>query len=236
MPISRGAAGQGLDYNVDIVMCIDATGSMASIIDEVKANALSFYQKFVDEMEAQSPPKSVQQLRIKVVVFRDYGVDSQPMVESKFFVLDEESEAFHNFVNNIEASGGGDEPENSLEALAIAMKSDWVRTGSVRRHVIIMYTDASALKLGERGQAKVERPDGTVENFDAPKDLAELREWWEGQYMEKRAKRLLIFAPDMEPWSDMLDWTNTFHTASKAGAGCDDTDIQTCIHLLVQSI
>ena len=66
MPIGKGA-GQGLDYSVDIVMCIDATGSMSSIIDEVKANALSFYQKFVDEMEAQDPPKSVQQLRIKVI-------------------------------------------------------------------------------------------------------------------------------------------------------------------------
>ena len=227
MPIGKGAIGQGMDYNVDIVMCIDATGSMASIIDDVKRNALSFYQKFVDEMEAKT--KSVQQLRIKVIAFRDYSVDSEAMVESKFFVLDEESREFHDFVNAIEASGGGDEPESSLEALALAMKSDWVRTGSVRRHVIIMYTDASALKLGEKsGEAGY--PSGM------PSDLAELREWWEGQRMEKRAKRLLVFAPDMEPWSDMVDWSNAFHTASKAGAGCDDTDIQTCIHMLVNSI
>ena len=228
MPIgSMGAAGQGMDYNVDIVMCIDATGSMASIIEDVKRNALSFYQKFVDEMEAKS--KSVQQLRIKVIAFRDYGVDSEPMVESKFFTLDEESGEFHDFVNGIEATGGGDEPENSLEALALAMKSDWVTTGSVRRHVIILYTDASALPLGERsGQSGY--PSGM------PADLAELHEWWEGQRMEKRAKRLLVFAPDMEPWSDMLGWTNAFHNASKAGSGCDDTDIMTCIHMLVNSI
>lgn len=227
MPIGKGTVGQGMDYNVDIVMCIDATGSMASIIEDVKRNALSFYQKFVDEMEAKS--KSVQQLRIKVIAFRDYGVDSEPMVESKFFVLDEESGEFHDFVNAIEASGGGDEPENSLEALALAINSDWVKTGSVRRHVIIMYSDASALKLGEQS-GKPGYPSGM------PADLAELREWWEGQKMEKRAKRLLIFAPDVEPWSDMVDWSNTFHTASKAGSGCDDTDIATCIHMLVNSI
>ena len=228
MPIGKGA-GQGMDYSVDIVMCIDATGSMAHILDEVKANALSFYQKFVDEMEAQDPPKSIQQLRIKVIAFRDYGVDSEPMVESKFFTLDTESGEFHSFVDKIEAEGGGDEPENALEALAIAMKSDWVRSGAVRRHVIIMYTDASALPLGARA-------DAAKYPKDMPKDLAELQEWWEGQYMEKRAKRLLLFAPDATPWSDMADWTNTFHNASKAGAGCDNTDIQTCIHLLVQSI
>ena len=37
-------AGQGMgEYCVDIVMCIDATGSMAPILDEVKRNAISFY-------------------------------------------------------------------------------------------------------------------------------------------------------------------------------------------------
>lgn len=228
MPIGK-IDGQGMDYDVDIVMCIDATGSMSPIIAEVKANALSFYQKFVDEMEAQVPPKGVEQLRIKVIVFRDYGVDSEPMVESKFFVLDEEVEAFQEFVNGIEASGGGDGPENSLEALALAMKSDWVRTGSVRRHVILMYTDAPALPLS----ARAGQPGYPA---DMPKDIAELRDMWEGQYMEKRAKRLHVFAPDCEPWSDMVDWSNAFHTASNAGAGCDDTDIATCIHLLVNSI
>lgn len=227
MPIVRGAVGQGMDYNVDIVMCIDATGSMDAIIDDVKANALSIYQKFVDEMEAKG--KSVQQLRIKVIAFRDYGVDSEPMVESKFFVLDEEAEAFRDFVNSIEATGGGDEPENGLEALALAINSDWVKTGAVRRHVILMYTDASALNLGEKSG----EPGYPA---DMPADLTELREMWEGQKMEKRAKRLLVFAPDMEPWSNMLDWSNTFHTASKAGSGCDDTDIATCIHMLVNSI
>ncbi|MBO4667683.1 MAG: VWA domain-containing protein [Bacilli bacterium] len=219
---------QGLDYNVDIVMCIDATGSMGPIINDVKRNALSFYQKFVDEMNAKG--KSVQQLRIKVIVFRDYGVDSEPMVESKFFLLDDEKEEFANFVNKIEASGGGDAPENSLEALALAMKSDWVRTGAVRRHVIMLYTDNTALALGERR-------DAPSYPKDMPASMADLRDIWDGQDMERRAKRLLLFAPDVEPWStDMFDWENCFLTASQAGAGCDDTDIEQCIHILVNSI
>ena len=226
MPIKLGS--QGLDYNVDIVMCIDATGSMSPIIDDVKSNALSFYQKFVDEMDAKG--KSVQQLRIKVIVFRDYGVDSEPMLESKFFVLDEEKDDFANFVNKIEATGGGDAPENSLEALALAMKSDWVKTGAVRRHVIILYTDNTALALGERKEAP-------GYPSDMPASMADLRDYWDGQEMEPRAKRLLLFAPEVEPWStDMCDWDNCFLTASQAGAGCSDTDIEQCIHVLVNSI
>lgn len=226
MPI---IVNQGMDYNVDIVMCIDATGSMHPILDEVKAKALSLYQRFVEEMENVS--KSVQQLRIRVIAFRDFGVDSEPLVASDFFVLSEEggAEAFHDFINAIEASGGGDLPENSLEALAVAMKSDWVTTGSIRRHVVMMFTDAAALPLQEKAGC-----DGYPEGM--PADLAELHDWWEGQEMERRAKRLLIFAPDMEPWSNMVDWTNAFHTASPAGAGIPDTDMDVCIRLLVNSI
>ena len=220
--------GQGLDYSVDIVMCIDGTGSMDGIIEEVKANALSFYRQFVDEMEANL--KSVQQLRIKVIVFRDFGVDSEPLVESKFFVLDEEVAEFCDFVNKIEATGGGDLPENSLEALAVAMNSDWVTTGSVRRHVIMLYTDAPALALGEKAGSPA-YPAGM------PASFAELHEWWEDdQKMERRAKRMLIFAPDTDPWSAMVDWSNTFHTPSQAGKGCEEMDIANCIHLLVNSI
>ena len=226
MPITSGLSGQGLAYHVDIVLCIDATGSMAPIINKVKESALSFYQKFVDEMEKKL--KSVQQLRMKVIVFRDYGVDSEPMTESKFFVLDEEKEEFKNYVNSIEAIGGGDEAESSLEAIALAMKSDWVKTGSVRRHVIILYSDAPALPLGTH-------KDKPGYPSDMPANLAELHERWEEQDREKRAKRMLIFAPGVEPWTNML-WDQVFHTPSKAGGGCDDTDIETCISMLVNSI
>ena len=227
MPIGTTPTGQGMDYNVDIVMCIDGTGSMSPIIEQVKANALSFYQKFADEMEKQK--KSVQQLRIKVIVFRDFKSDSEPLLESRFFELDDEKTEFSDFVNSIVANGGGDEKENALEALALAMKSDWVRDGTKRRHVIILYTDAPALAFEDRA-SEPGYPS------DMPKNFAELREWWEGQEMELNSKRMLIFAPDANPWSDMVDWSNTFPTTSKAGAGLDDTDINTCIHMLVNSI
>ncbi len=218
----------GFDYNVDIVMCIDATGSMRPILTEVKNNALTFYDNFVREMERVQ--KSIDSLRIKVIAFRDYMSDDVPMLESKFFKLDEEKEEFYNFVNDIRAKGGGgDGPENALEAIALAMESDWIRTGSKRRHVIVVWTDAAALDLGVRS-------DSPKYPADMPEDFAELHEMWEGQEMDRKAKRMIIFAPDKKPWPDMLDWTNTFHQPSQAGKGCEDTDIDTCIHLLVNSI
>ena len=161
--------GQGLDYHVDLIMCIDGTRSMYKIINDVKARALSFYPMFVEAMEAAD--KSVQQLRVKLIIFRDYGCDSEPMLESPFFSLGgdiDESAEFHAFANAVEAIGGGDIPENGLEAIALAMKSDWTTRGSVKRHVIMVHTDAPALALGARAAA-ASYPD------DLPKNLPELK-------------------------------------------------------------
>ena len=219
---------QSLDYYVDIVMCIDGTGSMYPIINEVKNNALSLKQKFIEAMNARG--KRVEGLRIKLIIFRDYGCDVKPMEESEFFELDADNGEFIDYVSKINATGGGDDPENALEALALAIKSDWTQSGVVRRHVILMYTDAPALKLGERKDA----PFYPV--TDMPEDLAELHDWWEGPDMEDRAKRLIIFAPDEAPWSEMVDWRSTFLIPSRAGAGCGENDIGTCINLLANSI
>ena len=225
--------GQGMgDYCVDIVMCIDATGSMAPIIGEVKENALSFYQKFVEGMEEAD--KSVDKLRIKVIAFRDYGYDQEPMSESEFYVLPDQNNEFKEFVNSIEATGGGDGPENALEAIALALKSDWTKEGSKRRHAILVFTDAPALPLSERKDK---------ENYpaDMPADLAQLGAWWEGtdqmlvSNYQAKAGRLVAFVPNAEPWTDMQVWNRYWPAFSPAGTGLSDVDIQSAIDLMVGS-
>lgn len=220
------------EYYVDIVMCIDATGSMAPIIDEVKNNAMSFYQRFIDAMEETD--KEVAQLRIKVIAFKDYGCDPDPMVESEFFVLPEQNDAFKTFVSNIRASGGGDIPENALEAIALALKSDWTTGGSKRRHAILMFSDAPALPLGERASS-ASYPTGM------PSDIAELGAWWEGTSQElgstyqAKAGRLIAFVPNAEPWPDITTWNRYWPAFSPAGTGLEDVDIQAAIDLMVGS-
>ena len=39
-----------MKYNVDMVFCIDATGSMSPVIDTVKQNALHFYDDVIKVM------------------------------------------------------------------------------------------------------------------------------------------------------------------------------------------
>lgn len=224
---------QGMgEYYVDIVMCIDATGSMSPIIDEVKGNALSFHQRFVDSMEESE--REVAQLRIKVIVFRDYGYDDEPMVESEFYTLPEQNEEFRNFVNSIEAKGGGDAPENALEAIALALKSDWTTGGAKRRHAILVFSDAPALALGERAG-------NSSYPGDLPKDIAQLGAWWEGtdqtlgSTYQAKAGRLVAFVPNANPWTELQAWNRYWPAFSPAGTGLPDVDIQSAIDLMVGS-
>lgn len=220
---------QGI-YNVDIVMCIDTTGSMTPIIEEVKKNALSLYPKFLDAMAVAG--KDVSAARVKFVVFGDYGYDATPMRESPFFSLPDQSDELAEFVNSITATGGGDIPENALEALSVALKSDWTTEGVKRRHVVVMFTDAPALSLGARAGCPG-YPD------DMPKDLAELSAIWEGSSQSAgtyspKAGRLIAFVPNDESWTQLESW-NRFTPTYTAGLGCDDVDMQTVLDTIVGS-
>lgn len=220
------------EYYVDIVMCIDATGSMAPIIEEVKGNALSFYQRFVDAMEEND--KEIAQLRIKVIAFRDYGCDTEPMTESQFFTLPAQNEEFKAFVSSIEAKGGGDLPENALEAIALALKSDWTTGGSRRRHAVLVFSDAPALAFGERAGSAL-YPTGL------PTNIAQLGSWWEGtdqmlgSTYQAKAGRLVAFVPNAEPWTELQAWNRYWPAFSPAGTGLSDVDIQSAIDLMVGS-
>lgn len=225
-------SNQGMgSYYVDIVMCIDATGSMAPIIDEVKNNAMSFHQGLSEAMEESG--KYIGQLRVKVIVFRDYICDTDAMVESEFFVLPEQSADFRAFVGNIQALGGGDEPENALEALALAIKSDWTLEGQKRRHVVVMFSDASALPLGERA-------DSARYPSDMPKSFAELAEMWEGESQlycgnyQLAAGRLVAFVPNVEPWTALPTWNRCWPMYSDA-EGLQGTSMSTVYDVLVKS-
>ena len=131
---SSMAAPRGLSYAVDIVFCIDVTGSMSPIIDQVKANALRFYDDVQSNLTAKG--KNVDQLRVRVIAFRDFVADgAAALAASAFFTLPDDRASFSDFVNGLIAEGGGDAPESGLEAVALAIDSPWTTTGDRRRQV-----------------------------------------------------------------------------------------------------
>ena len=222
-----------LTYNVDMVFCIDCTGSMDNIIEIVKNNAIRFYGDVTNVMEQKN--KRINQLRVRVIAFRDYKADGKDaMMVTDFFTLPRDAELFEQCVRSLEADGGGDDPEDGLEALAYAIKSNWDTEGQKKRQVIVVWTDAETHPIGY-GSSSNFYPQGMA------KSMQELSEWWGGAgqegFVENNSKRLLLFAPDQPDWNVISrNWNNVLHFPSEAGNGLKELDYEEIINVISNSI
>ena len=240
---AMGISEEGFETNVDLVFVIDATESMQPLIDKVKSLTLSFREELEKGLERNK--RVIKNLRIKVIVFRDYYVDDKyALGESRFFILPEEKKDFYNFVSNIRAGGGGDEPESGLEALSLAMQSDFVKEGEKKRHIIVLFTDASAHPLEQQ-------KDGIPSNYPANmyRNISDLYEAWGNEQeslgasghfsnaLSRSAKRLVLFAPKVYPWEELeQDLENTIRKDMDKGNGGRDLDLDDIIALVGNSI
>lgn len=222
---------RGLSYAVDIVFCIDVTGSMTPIIDAVKANALRFYDDVQTNLTAKG--KNVDELRVRVIAFRDFAADGEAaMQESPFYRLPAEQSEFSDFVNGLIAEGGGDAPESGLDAVALAMNSEWTTRGDRRRQVIVVWTDQPALPLDPAVVPAELRA-------RVPADFSALTDLWEDTQgpLGASSKRLILFAPDGPGWSDISAvWENVVHHPSQAGGGLSDVDYGTIVDSIGNSV
>nr|WP_208113077.1 VWA domain-containing protein [Actinorugispora endophytica] len=179
--------------------------------------------------------KSIDSLRVRAVVYRDYYFDdlSKAMEASEFFSLPQQASDFSRFVDGITATGGGDEPENGLEALAVAMRSNWAVDSDKRRQIIVVWTDASVHPLERKAGSK---PEGYPE--DLPADFDALTDMWEGQeHMDPNAKRLIVYAPDALGWTEIANhWENVIHFPSQGGKGLEEVDYSTILDTIANSI
>ncbi len=142
---------------LDVVMCIDATGSMDNTLGAVQTNALNFKTNLDAAMVALGMP-AADRTRVRVIYFRDFGGngyrnitstdshgnitypyggpvsgtalgDSVPLLASGFYTLSADNNAYSTFVSGPSAGGGGDWPESGLECLNEAMRSSWSQVG-----------------------------------------------------------------------------------------------------------
>lgn len=204
-----------LTYAVDIVLCIDVTASMGPVLEQVKKSALGFH-----------------------IAFRDFADDPDDALETTDFLTfpDQEGE-YEDFVRRLEPSGGGDIPESGLEALALAIRSPWETGLDRRRHVVVLFTDAPAHPLGD--------PDAcSVPGYpaDIPRSLDDLFEEWgyarsQTARMDNSAKRLVLFTPDEEPWSEIAEeWNLTMHFPSRAGEGLEELEMDEIVNTIAHSL
>lgn len=224
---------KSLKYDVDICLLIDKTGSMYPIIDTVKANALRLYGDIVRDLEERK--KCITNLRIRVMTFGDYMEDgADAFYGCDFLQMPEQAALLEQCVNSIRAEGGGDIPEDGLEALAFGIRSEWCKGNNRKRHIICLFTDAPPHDLGH-GRSVPGYP------ADAPTSLAELRSMWgtdgyPGE-MDQYAKRLLLFAPDCEAWAQIArEWNQVVLRPVVSDKGLGDVSYQEMLDKISNSI
>lgn len=219
-----------LDTYADIVYCIDLTGSMLPVINKVKQTAKTLHEKLQSAMIEKYNRKIVQ-LRIKVIGFRDiYDNGESAFEESGFFNLPTEAKAFQDYVDGLQAKDGGDVPENSLEALAKAMHTDWCETIDStikKRNIIVLFTDAPAHPFEKSKNYKGKYyPENMPSSYQGFNDM-----WYNLNhdvpcYVDQAAKRLAVFAPESQyPWADVREDFNAtyFHPIVANNGGSDIT-------------
>lgn len=223
-----------LKYSVDIVMCIDATASMGPLLDLVKSQALNLYGDITGKMSAKD--KHIDELRVRVIAFRDYIADGEnAMLLSPFYTLPAQATEFEEMVRGIRPIGGGDLPEDGLEALGYAIKSKWTpQSHNKRRQIIVVWTDDGTHDIGH-GRTAPNYPAKMAASF------AELTQWWGyGQFpgfMDSEAKRLLLYAPAKNYWTTIAEtWDNTLLFESQAGKGLDKLTYDEILDAIAGSI
>jgi FHA domain-containing protein/integrin beta-like protein len=131
----RGA-GQGRP--VDIVFVMDVTESMQPYIDAVKQNVISF---------AQDLAANNRDYRLGLVTFEDYVISKEPDCNCPYRTkMTSDVNEFTNWVGSLHAGGGGDIPEDQLDALAYASTFPFRPQA---QGVIILVTDAPAHHAGD---------------------------------------------------------------------------------------
>jgi FHA domain/Integrin beta chain VWA domain len=123
--------GVGQGRPVDIVFVLDVTESMQPYIDAVKQNVIAF----ANDLQSNS-----RDYRLGLVTFEDYVVSAYPDCNCAYrnsFTSDVKQ--FTDWVGTLHAGGGGDIPEDQLDALAYAAKFPFRPEAE---GIIIIVTDA----------------------------------------------------------------------------------------------
>jgi hypothetical protein len=211
---------------------------MTPLLNTVKTNAINFYDDLMSALAQKD--KQVNDVRVRVIAFRDYleymNDGNEPMMTTGFYSLPKDKAEFSTDVKSIQPIGGGDEPEDGLEALAYAIKSKWNNNQNKKRHIIVLWSDAEPHDLGF-GKASSKYP-----TTGMAKDFNELSQWWgvgntSGTIMDSKAKRLLIYAPQKGAWRSIAEiWGNVLLYPSQAGNGLSQTTYSEILDAICGSV
>jgi hypothetical protein len=191
---------------VEIVICLDVTGSMRGIIDDLKTNLSTLHENISQEYKRRGI--TIYDIGIKIVAFRDFYADGDAAIQiTPFFNLPNENIRYQATIASFVADGGGDTPETSLEGLALGIMSEWDRSGN-RNQLVVLITDAPPHPLErDLNNKPANYPNNIPLTMDALQDL-----WESGRYIKNAGKKLLLVAPSHPIWDSISNtWTMVWY-------------------------
>lgn len=216
-----GRDGVSFMYHIDCVFCVESTSNMSSASGTVKKRINDILDMFIDHLEGWWDEPGL--IRAKFILFRDFSCCPNAIEESIFFNVENSRSEMEAYFDGIEFKGGHGYC-NALEAIALALKSDWTTGGDRRRHLVFVFSNGTVRNLGESKASMSNYPS------DMPVDFTQLYGWWEGSdstlnsAYDWRKGRLAAFAPAKDPWLKMSPWSRYWLFCSDTGAGRDDDD------------
>ena len=114
----------------------DSTGSMGPVLEATRRRMT----RMLEALQALVPDA-----RVGVVTYRDRGQTEEYLTRA--VPLDRDLYRALNFMQTVEAGGGGDRPEAVYDALMVAIEQEWSRDA---RRVIVLIGDAPAHRENER--------------------------------------------------------------------------------------
>ena len=142
------------DTNLDIMFIMDLTGSMGNWLDEAKKNICNIIEEILDNNPGSK-------IRMSFIGYRDYIEANQKRIyNSKEFT--EDLNSFNEFLSNLDCFGGGDEPEDIVGALKVALDMDW--QSNAKYVVLVCDAPCHGKKYHDISYDKFENgdPDGTT--------------------------------------------------------------------------
>ena len=201
---------------LDLVFCIDCTSTMAPLLNTLSNNINRLYEDISRSLEAEN---GTIHLRVRLILFRSYLADGiYSMTPTDFYTLPIQSESFTMMVRSIRAAGGhktdneyngGREPNDALESIAYALKSNWADNLPENHRIVIVMTDNRAQPIGFN-MASTYYPTGM------PGNLEELEKQWNHETesgLKHRKQQMILMTPDVYPWTRIKeDWKHViFH-------------------------
>lgn len=232
---------------LDIVFVVGATVGTSAFVNQIKGQARGLADVIARGMERDAA--SLSRLRVRVIDFADYATEYFNAINmTEFFDLPAENDRFARAVNEIDCERrGGDLPDNGLEALYIAFKSDWMPVGNadkgkyVTRHVIVLMSDTVPLDFGER--------DGCFgyDASDFPYTVEEFEKEWSASERDAYSsisplyKRLFLFVPEGEDnaghsWKQVAGFEKTQLFPVKLRGGLKDLSFDKVISTLLKRL